>query len=273
MRASIIIPTKNRRASLAPLLESLSRLKPVDGGHEILVVNDGGESVSDIALSFGARAIDQPPRGVSAARNRGAAEAQGELLLFTDDDCLAEPDWARNLCGAIEAAPKLLAHGRVVNGLPGNGWAVASQRLHDIAVDWFNHPERGPGFFTGNNFGIRKIDWIEAGGMDEAWIVCGGEEREFASRWAARGGRVALTANAVIIHRHPLTWRRYLDQHFRYGRGAWYAGGGRIQSFQLYVKILTAAPDWKGRLRLAASQGAVAAGWLYEAAARLKHKV
>ncbi len=272
MRASIVIPTKNRLRSLAALLESLSILEPVEGGHEIVVVNDGGASVNEVAGRFGARVAEQGPQGVAAARNLGAREARGELLLFTDDDCLAHPAWARRLSERLGQAAESLVIGRVVNGLPSNKWAEANQRLHDVVVEWFNAQTDQPGFFTGNNFAIRREGWLSAGGMDEKWRVCGGEEREFVQRWAARGGRVIQEPLAIVSHCHALTARGFMDQQFRYGRGARYASRGWPLRFELYGRILTAAPDWPGRARLAASQAAVAAGWAYEAVARLTHK-
>lgn len=272
MQATILIPTRNRLDSLEALLQSLSCMEDVPGGHEVLVINDGGVSVEELAVRFGARSVFQQTAGVAAARNLGAREARAGFLLFTDDDCLADPSWARLMCARLQREPHALVIGKVVNGLPANPWAVASQQLHDVVVEWFNGQPDQPGFFTGNNFAIRKDDWLAMGGMAEAWRVCGGEEREFVQRWAERGGKVVQEWSAVVRHCHQLSGSRFINQQFRYGRGAWYSARGRVQRFELYRRILTAAPDWPGRARLAASQLAVASGWAYEAISTLKHK-
>jgi glycosyltransferase involved in cell wall biosynthesis len=273
VKASVVIPTRNRRASLARLLESVRASSPPAGGFEVLVVNDGGQDVSALAAQFGARSIMQPHSGVAAARNRGVEAAQAEFVLFTDDDCRVAPDWIERLTARALSEPSALVAGRVLNGLPHNPWASCSQTLHDLAVEWFNSRPGQPGFFTGNNFCIRRQDWLSAGGMSAAWRVCGGEEREFALRWAARGGRVVLEHSAVVHHFHDLTAIRFLDQQFRYGRGARFARGPKIPHWTLYRRILTASPGLPGRLRLALSQAAVAAGWTYEAVAGAKQKV
>jgi GT2 family glycosyltransferase len=162
--------------------------------------------------------------------------------------------------------------GRVLNGLDGNPWAEANQRLHDIVIEWFNSAPGGTGFFTGNNFSIRRADWQAAGGMAGDWTVCGGEEREFAARWAALGGRVVRDDQALVFHFHALTAGKFLNQQFRYGRGAWFARGWRVDRGELQWRILTGSPNWSGRAILAASQVAVAAGWAFQGVLGRKQK-
>lgn len=273
MLASVVIPTRNRPESLARLLESIRSSVPPEGGYEIVIVNDGGQDLSALAARFGARLITQPASGAAAARNRGVEAAQGEFVLFTDDDCRVARDWIGRLASRTAREPSALVMGKVLNGLPSNPWAVAGQTLHDIVVEYFNSRPGQPGFFTANNFCLRRQDWLSAGGMNAAWRVCGGEEREFAVRWAARGGRVVLEPTAVVHHFHDLTALRFLGQQFRYGRGAWFAKGFAPSNWPLYSRILSAAPSFSGRCRLALSQIAVAAGWSYEALFGAKQKV
>lgn len=272
MRISVIIPTKNRLGSLKELLESLAGSDPPEGGHEVVVVNDGGEDIGPLARRYGVRAVRQNGLGVATARNRGVVESAGRVLLFTDDDCRVEPSWMERMSRRLEQEQGALVMGRVVNGLEENVWAETNQRLHDVVVEWFNAQPDSPGFFTGNNFAIRREDWEATGGMRADWQVCGGEEREFAARWAARGGRVVMESSAVVKHYHALTAGKFLDQQFRYGRGAWFARGTRPRKTELYGRILTAAPDMGGRARLWLSQAAVATGWAYEAVLGRKQK-
>lgn len=77
-------------------MRTLGRLR-YSGGLELIVVVDGSrdgtaEALTRIELPFPIRVIEQPNRGASSARNRGAAEAGGDIILFLDDDMMAEPD-------------------------------------------------------------------------------------------------------------------------------------------------------------------------------------
>src|SRR4051812_1096040 len=70
------------------------------GPLEIIVVVDGSSDGTEAALSliacpFPRKLIVQPNLGLAAARNRGAAEATGDIILFLDDDMMAAPDLVR----------------------------------------------------------------------------------------------------------------------------------------------------------------------------------
>ncbi len=96
--ASVIITTRNRASFLGDALRSA--LSQVDISYEVRVVDDGSTDETPEML---ARCRDrrvkvircERPCGVAAARNRAAAEAEGEWLAFLDDDDLWEPTWLR----------------------------------------------------------------------------------------------------------------------------------------------------------------------------------
>ena len=87
MRISVVIPSFNRRHTLARALDSvLAQTSPVD---EIIVVDDGSSDGSErlIAADYPAvKLIRQPNQGVSAARNRGIEAAAGDWIALLDSD-------------------------------------------------------------------------------------------------------------------------------------------------------------------------------------------
>ena len=114
---SVIVPTHDRVASLVRLLRALGRPEASPPA-EVVVVADGctpdtARAVSAEELPFPVRVVEQhPARGPAIARNLGAAEARGDLLLFIDDDI--EP------FGDVVAEHRALHDGsaRVVIGAP-----------------------------------------------------------------------------------------------------------------------------------------------------------
>lgn len=95
MRASIIVCTRNRADSIGETLEALSKLEP--GGNEIVVVDTSNEQerlkTRELAEKIGAKYVFEPRSGLSIARNTGIAHAAGDVIVFTDDDCIPAQDW------------------------------------------------------------------------------------------------------------------------------------------------------------------------------------
>ena len=67
--------------------------------YEVVVVNDGStDKTREIAERYGRiRLINQENQGLSAARNVGLSAATGEIIAYTDCDCMADPDWLTHL--------------------------------------------------------------------------------------------------------------------------------------------------------------------------------
>lgn len=109
----MVIPVYNRVESLGPTLASV--LDQEGPSFEVIVVDDG--SSDDLSARTVARLEDprvrlvrQPNGGVSLARNRGAVEARGPLLVFVDVDDIALPGWLSGLAGLCTDASVAAAY-------------------------------------------------------------------------------------------------------------------------------------------------------------------
>ncbi len=118
-KISIIIPTYNRPESLLRLLESLAAQQGVDwDAGEVLVVDDGSSVPYEAALSgrewpFALRLLRQENGGEARARNTGAEQAAGELLLFLDDDMELRPGYVAAMCAEYERRPDWILIGNM----------------------------------------------------------------------------------------------------------------------------------------------------------------
>ena len=154
---SIVIPTRGRPRQLAACLASLVTLEYPRDRLEVLVVNDGGDTTPDSINAFRPRLdvtlVNQAHTGPAAARNHGVRRANGELVAFTDDDCVVDPRWVRALAGRFEAAPGHAIGGRTLNALPHNLYSTASQILIDYLYAYYNVVAERAVFFAGRAAG------------------------------------------------------------------------------------------------------------------------
>src|SRR3970040_688082 len=130
---SIVIPTYNRPTVLASCLRAIAGLAYPRDRFEVIVVDDGGSAPLEQILApyreLSLKLIHQANSGPAAARNRGAREATGELLVFTDDDCAPAPDWLARFAERHALAPGCAIGGETENALEQNIYASARQLL------------------------------------------------------------------------------------------------------------------------------------------------
>src|SRR5260370_40529790 len=102
-RVSVVVCAYNAERTMEPCLASLEELNYPD--YEVIVVNDGStDRTLEIAERFSyVRIISQPNKGLSVARNVGAEAATGQIVAYTDSDCVADPDWLTYLVARMEA--------------------------------------------------------------------------------------------------------------------------------------------------------------------------
>ncbi len=112
---SVIIPTFNRPDSLSATLQAVAKQTYSLDCFEVIVVDDGStesyHKVIQQALPFAIRYHRQDNHGEAIARNYGAELAQGELLVFLDDDMLIEPDYLKAMFAEHTAHPQALLIG------------------------------------------------------------------------------------------------------------------------------------------------------------------
>lgn len=283
---SIIIPTYNRPERLAACLEAITQLDYPAERFEVIVVDDGSPSPLDkiVAQFSNVKLFVQKNSGPAKARNRGAREASGDYLAFTDDDCRPTPGWLKELEAASRSLPSDTAiGGRTINALDSDPYAAASQLLVDYLYEYQQQRSTDDGrpngaFFTSNNVLFRREMFLRIGGFSDKFRNAAGEDRELCNRWVAQGGTLEYAPAAVVLHYHSMDWSKYVKQHFTYGRGAYYyhrlkAGGTGSpldeSSLEFYQKILlypfgkSSHPILISAL-LAVSQLANAAGFFYE---------
>ncbi|MEO8484241.1 MAG: glycosyltransferase [Acidobacteriota bacterium] len=222
-----MVPTHRRPAQLTRCLEALVNLSYPSHLYEVVIVDDGGaEATADLvaAANVPGKAnvvlLTVTRGGPAKARNAGARVARGQLLAFTDDDCVPEPDWLTHLDARLHECPDAIVGGHTVNAVVGQHCSIASQLLVDYLYGYYFGRHKGSRFFTTNNLAVTAAGFQGCGGFDESFPLAASEDREFCERWERNGGGLEFAEQALVGHWHRLTLRGFIRQHFNYGRGA-----------------------------------------------------
>jgi len=200
--ASVIVPARDAAGTLPKTLDALARQR-VDVEYEVIVVDDGSsDETGALAARAGCRVVAvERAVGPGAARNRGASAARGELLAFTDADCVPSGDWLAAGLRAIEQAD--IVQGRVEPD-PGVELWPFDRTL------WVR--EAG-GLFQSANLFVRRETFQTLGGFRDGLMPLAGshfgEDVDFGWRAQRAGARVAFSPE-VLVH-HAVLRRSALD--------------------------------------------------------------
>lgn len=218
-KASVIVCTYNRCASLAETLQALAAQDFDTARWELLVVDNNSrdetrgcvENFREQHPQLDCRYLFQPAQGLSHARNMGIAAARGELLVFTDDDVLPESDWLTRACALMDNSTCTAFGGYVAPIWEHQPPAWLTERFHGFIA--IRMDTRGP-FELGEhdelpfgaNMGFRREVFEQLGMFDTALgrkgnVLAGGEEWDLFRRIQASGGRIIYAPDIRVHHK------------------------------------------------------------------------
>ncbi|MEA3136704.1 MAG: hypothetical protein QOC71_985 [Thermoplasmata archaeon] len=198
---SVVIPTYNSDPVLVLCLEALARQTYPADRTEVLVV-DNGSTETDAAMRARfpqVRWLSEPQPGSYAARNRGLREAKGDVLAFTDADCLPAPDWLERGVAALQADPGLGMVAGHVELFPRDPRHPTGAELWDMqyGLNPRQYLEEMHFGATANLF--TRPDVVAAVGPFDATLKSSGD-REWGERAWAAGVRQAFRADVHVKH-------------------------------------------------------------------------
>jgi glycosyltransferase involved in cell wall biosynthesis len=209
---SVIVPSRNG-VGLPRLIERLAAQTLGRERFEVMVADDGSSDGSTDLLPVDGRWL-QLTRGIRhnsyAARNRAARLARGQVLAFTDADCLPRPDWLVNGLHALGSAD--LVAGQIEFLLPARPtvWTVIDSMLFDqrrfVAM----------GKAATANLFVARALFQQHGGFDET--LPSGGDWEFVERAVGAGARLAFAPDVVVQHPTRDTAADFLVRRWRIER-------------------------------------------------------
>ncbi|MDQ6674582.1 MAG: glycosyltransferase family 2 protein [Chloroflexota bacterium] len=233
MHVSAIICTRNRPDLIGAAVRSV--LANTYASFDLLVIDQSdddrtGTVVQDLTHAHSnLRYIHSTTPGLSKAYNTGIRSTTGAILAFTDDDCVAPPDWIESIVLAFESAQDAdMLYGQVLRP------AALEDSIEVLPMLEFSEPRqfsRKDGFKIygmGANFAARRRLFDRVGLFDE--VLGGGaplrSSQDFDLQYRAyRGGATVLLSPAVKVDhygvRNDEQWPRTLRE-YGIGEGAFY---------------------------------------------------
>lgn len=244
-RLSVVICTRDRPDSVRVTLASILACRYPPERLEIIVVDNASGADSGVAAiesehsdGVPVRVVREPEPGLSHARNRGLAEADGEIVVFGDDDVLVDRDWLLRLARAFEAGERVGASSGLtlpdVLATPTQRWVEGfGGRPSEFAPRIFDTerppPDRPLFPFTvgelgaGRNMAFERRLLLELGGFDPALgpgtLAHDGDDIEALLRVLLTGRQIVHDPAAIVWHAHPSEYAELEDRVWGYGIG------------------------------------------------------
>jgi len=217
---SVVIATRNRSDILQRALQALTCQEAKGNPFEVIVVDDGSNdstayTIKNLSFEYPLKYIYQDPRGPAAARNAGMERAEGQIVLFLNDDCLAATDLLACHREFHQKYGECIVLGHI-------DWAPeieASTLLKELVNKYYfpyyqiiDQEEVSFAFFITGNLSIPLEKVKETGGFDENFREAAFEDIELGYRLEQRGIPMKYNPHALAYHLHELSFDDLFDR-------------------------------------------------------------
>ncbi len=213
---SVVVCSYNGAQTLRECLQSLTELQYPS--YEVILVDDGSEDhTPTIAADFpDIIYVRQRNRGLSAARNVGAATATGDIVAYTDSDCVVDEHWLGYLVQAL-LAQRVEAIGGPNITPPSDNWVAKCVAASPGNPSHVMLDDRYAEHVPGCNMAFRRETLLGLGGFDPQFRQAG-DDIDICWRFLDAGLRIGYAPAALVWHHRRATVAAYWGQQKEYGR-------------------------------------------------------
>jgi glycosyltransferase involved in cell wall biosynthesis len=217
-KVSVVIPAYNAEKTLKSCLEALAGQSIPKEHFEIILMDDGStDGTAEVAKSFNVIYDYQENQGPASARNRGVEKARGEIILFTDSDCVPDRHWIEEMTLPFRDSSVAAVKGAYKTKQKEIGARFAQAEFED-RYDLLEK-SRSIDMIDTYSAAFRRNVFVEAGGFDESFPVANNEDTDLSYRLSEAGYLLVFNPKAFVYHAHPDSVLNYLK--LKYWRGYW----------------------------------------------------
>jgi glycosyltransferase involved in cell wall biosynthesis len=251
---SVVVPAYNAAKTIEICLDSLVKQNYSRKGYEIIVVDDGSkDETKSIILSYKqVRYIYQVNAGPASARNTGWKNAKGDIVVFTDSDCVLEKNWLEEMTKPFEVEDEVGAVGGAYEKTINSDKWLARLIGEEIK---FRYSKIGQYTDAHGSYSlaVRKSVLEEVGGFNKSYPVATAEDWDLCYKIIEKGYKIFFNKRAHVGHHHPESLKKYLKTQTRHGfyrmllykdhknmiKGDKYSQGAKMIIFLDYLIILS----------------------------------
>jgi glycosyltransferase involved in cell wall biosynthesis len=209
LSVSVVICAKNAEPTLERCLESVEKNKP----SEIILVDDGStDNTTEIASRYTDKVYPNEGKGLSHARQLGAEKATFDHIFYVDSDVILSENCLQTMMHEMDTNGYTAIHAQVIGMDNASYWGWAEDRHFRMR---FNREGDARSIIT--MAGIYKKAVILDYRFDPFFIVAS-EDGDLCYRLIKKGLKLGISS-AFVYHQHRATFRSFIRQRVRYGRG------------------------------------------------------
>jgi len=215
-QVSVVIPAFNCQKTISQTIQALLR-QSYKGLIEIVVVDDGStDDTKKIIQGFPmVKYVYQNNAGPAKARNRGFETSKGQVVFFTDSDCIPHQDWIETMLEGFEGARVSVVCGSY--GIVNRENLLARCIHQEIRFRHLKLMPEYPKAFGSYNFCILRRVFDEVGGFDASYRRASGEDNDLSYKVLKKGYKIRFQKEALVDHHHPERLGKYLREQFQHG--------------------------------------------------------
>jgi cellulose synthase/poly-beta-1,6-N-acetylglucosamine synthase-like glycosyltransferase len=215
---SIVVPVRNAERTVHDCIASLLRLDYPATRREIIAVDNGSSDASPaIIRGLPVTRVMESRRGPSWARNAGIGASGGEIIAFTDADCVVTAQWLRELVAGFRDDDGAWAVAGEI--LPFAPQTHAERYMARRQSRWQAAALRAPRpYMVTANVAFRRQTFDHIGRFDARFPI--GQDQDLGWRFFSAGLRCRYAPAAVVLHRHRHTTWAFFKQQLGWGYGA-----------------------------------------------------